>query len=483
MTVLAVARDLFAALDQQGVRYCHWKSNEHVAAGLSGHTDLDVLIDRRHAARGLEILGRCGFKRFEATVGMGYPAVEDHVALDQDSGRFLHCHLHYRLVAGERRFKGYRLPWEDLLLERRVWDAEHGLYVADPDFEILILLVRYAVKLRTLDVLRHALGRSFFLRRGFLAEYEWLRRRMHPQECLCLCTELLGSQASIALAPLLEGPPSLSALRRFRHAARAELETLRSHGRLAGTALQCGRTLAWVATRISRRYFRLPVPLRRTLPTGGVLVALVGGDGPAKSTLLRELTRVLRGKVDVFEVSLGRGRAARSSVRSPTGQGDGKHPSRSHVRGGEALGLIAWSLVRAREKRRRLWAAWRARNMGMVVIADGYPQARVPGLDGSPLLSGYADQSSKLLRWLSRREAVPYAWGDRHPPDILIRLNVPGRSSVTRPPEMALGEHERQSGSGGALTYPSGTRVVEIDADRPLAEVIQDVKAAVWNQL
>ena len=204
MTVLAVARDLFVALDQHGVRYCHWKSNEHVAAGLSGRTDLDILVDRRQAARALEILGRCGFKRFEATAGTGYPAIEDHIALYRDSGTFVHCHLHYRLVAGERRFKGYRLPWEDLLLERRVRDAEHGLFVADPSFEILILLVRSAIKLRTLDVLRHAGGRSYFRRRGFLAEYEWLRLRFDRRESLRLCTELLGEQASIALAPLLD---------------------------------------------------------------------------------------------------------------------------------------------------------------------------------------------------------------------------------------------------------------------------------------
>jgi hypothetical protein len=480
MSVLATARNLFAAFGEQGVRYCHWKSNEHVVAGLSGQTDLDVLIDRRHAARALEVLGRCGFKRFEGTTGMGYPAVEDHIALDQQSGMFVHCHLHFRLVAGDRRFKAYRLPWEDRLLERRVWDAEHGLYVADPSFEILILLLRFAIKLRTRDVLRHAGGRGFFGRRGFLEEYDWLRPRMDRRESLCLCTELLGEQAAIALAPLLDGPLSISGLRRFRRAASAELDSLRSHGRLAGTALQYGRTLAWVTAAVSRRHLRLPVPLRRTLPTGGVIVALLGvrSEGAA---VHRELTRVLRGKVDVFEVSLGPAHASKPDVADP----EKLHPRRRLRDAGavEALGLIAWALVRARQKRRRLRAAWRARNLGMVVIADGYPRTREPGLDEGPLLSSYAFHSSKVRRWLARQEARAYEWGDRHPPDIVIRFDVSPQDSAARTPEAVLDEHGPQPDEDGPPASPWGTCVIEIDADRPLVDVIKYVKGAVWNQL
>src|SRR5207244_779775 len=194
------------------------------------------------------------------------------------------------------------------------------------------------------------------------AEYEWLRPQIDRQESLCLCTELLGEQASMALAPILDGSPSLSGLRRFRHAARAELETLRSYGRLAGTALQWVRTLTRVAAAVSRRYLRLPVPLRRTLPTGGVVVALMGCNGSGKSSLPRELTRIFRAKVDVFEVSLGSG-------DGPTSRLDRSHRPLWKA-GLMALGQIAWGLVLAREKRRRLRAAWRARNLGMVVIAN-----------------------------------------------------------------------------------------------------------------
>src|SRR5690606_39950604 len=32
-------------LDRRGVRYAHWKSNEHLEDALRGETDLDLLVD------------------------------------------------------------------------------------------------------------------------------------------------------------------------------------------------------------------------------------------------------------------------------------------------------------------------------------------------------------------------------------------------------------------------------------------------------
>ncbi|HWL90278.1 MAG TPA: hypothetical protein VNP90_02835, partial [Actinomycetota bacterium] len=43
-TIPALAR-LLDDLADHGVRFCHWKSNEHLAAGLAGRTDLDLLVD------------------------------------------------------------------------------------------------------------------------------------------------------------------------------------------------------------------------------------------------------------------------------------------------------------------------------------------------------------------------------------------------------------------------------------------------------
>src|SRR5438270_13381260 len=78
---LLVADQLLDAMQDAGVTYCHWKSNEHVAAGLRGLTDLDLLVDRRQAMQVQAILTRTGFNRLTPAAGMGYPAIEDAIAL------------------------------------------------------------------------------------------------------------------------------------------------------------------------------------------------------------------------------------------------------------------------------------------------------------------------------------------------------------------------------------------------------------------
>jgi hypothetical protein len=490
---LAVGRRLFATFHAEGVRYCHWKSNEHVAQGTAGDTDLDILIDRRHAGPAQRLLAACGFKRFDATVGMGYPAIEDHIALDRDTGRLLHCHVHYRLVAGERHLKGYRLPWEDHFLDRRRWDEANQLFVADPDLEMLTLVVRYAVKLRARDVMAHRLGRSY-VRGGLQVEHEWLRSRLDPEASRQLCSELLGPKAAEAYGRMLAEGLTLAALRRFRSAARAELDSFRTYGSLTAVALQWARTAAWLGAGLNRRYLHLAQPLRRTVPAGGVLIALMGSDGSGKSTLRGELRRMLATKVDVAEIYFGSGDGPASLMRWPLRvarrardrlRGGSRHGVRKISREGKAMGfaLLVWGLVLAREKRQRLRSSWRARNRGMVVLADRYPQAQVMGFNDGPLLSHLAEHPSRVLRWLARREASVYQWADRHPPDLVVRLNVSPEVAVARKPEMTIEEVTRKVEAVRSLTYPCGTTVVDLDADRPLDEVRREVNWAVWSQI
>ena len=59
---LELIADLCKSLDAEGVRYCHWKSNESIARSASGENDLDLLVRRSDAERFEGILRRLGFK-------------------------------------------------------------------------------------------------------------------------------------------------------------------------------------------------------------------------------------------------------------------------------------------------------------------------------------------------------------------------------------------------------------------------------------
>ena len=162
MKAVAAAVNLFPALDAAGARYVHWKSNEHLQPALAAETDLDILFDRSQYRLVRRVLDECGFKPFLTTARTGYPGIEDHFALDPDTGRLVHCHAHFLLSAGARYLKGHRIPWEERFLATAHEDPSTGVRIADPNLELLTLLIRAAMKLRTRDRLAPILGRQAF---------------------------------------------------------------------------------------------------------------------------------------------------------------------------------------------------------------------------------------------------------------------------------------------------------------------------------
>ena len=119
--------NLFQALHQRGVRYCHWKSNLRLEKSLRGQTDLDLLVDRKDSQGFTQILDSHNIKPILAAPGKRYPDVEDYLGLDPVSGKLFHLHVHYQLVLGEQFVKNYRLPLEAHFLDSVQW--RHGVKV------------------------------------------------------------------------------------------------------------------------------------------------------------------------------------------------------------------------------------------------------------------------------------------------------------------------------------------------------------------
>jgi thymidylate kinase len=496
-----VALSLVRELERAGVAYCHWKSNEHLAEGLRGETDLDILVAREDRATAEAVLGRCNFKRFQPTPLMAYPAIEDYIALDPESARLVHCHTHFRLVAGEQHLKGHRLPWEHVLLARRVRDSETGVYVADANTEMLVLLVRLASKLRWRDSLLAAFGRPYF-RGGYAREYAWLRTRVDSTACVELCRELVGERAASAFRVLLEGPVTLRSVRRFRASAKPTLNLFRSRGYLQSRVLRWTREIAWLVAGVNRRLLRVAAPLRRTIPSGGLLVAFVGPDGSGKSTVTRAVARTFAVKIDVLLLYFGSGDGPTSLLRWPLrlaqrafertgllGRADSvrnaRAPGPAAPRRGALLSVARalWALALSLEKRRRLRTAWKARNRGLLVISDRYPQTQVLGFNDGPLLSNLSSHRLSMLRQLAAWERVPYEWAERYPPDLVIKLVVSPETALRRKPDTGAIEVQRRVEVLRALRYAPPTAVVEIDADQVVDRVIRDAARAVWARV
>jgi PST family polysaccharide transporter len=505
---LRVVRGLLARLHEADLAYCHWKSNEHLAAALDGLTDLDILVDRRRTADLQQILATCGFRRFAAPPLRAYPAVEDYLGFDHDSGRLVHLHLHYQLTLGQRHLKGYRLPWETRLLSTRILDPDHHAYVAGPAIELVLLLVRAALKLRARDRLRACFKRG---RKGAVGdlhrEFQWLRERVDDASVCETACGLLGPAAEVPLRRLLAEGPAPTLLRAFASAVRPQLDRHRTFGRLEAPRRALLRELQWLADAVNRRYLHRATPLRRVSPRGGTVVVLLGSDGSGKSTLARTLVAWLGTKLDVLPVYFGSGDGPPAFYRWPLllahrllrpalassrplqpcdnkGQADpGAADPATFKASLRAAARVLWALALSCEKRAKLRRMIRARNRGMIVVCDRFPQADIPGFNDGPLLAHWHTHAWRIGRALAAWEARPYAEAVLDPPDLVIKLAVSPEVALQRRPEMTLTEIRRRVSAVQSLDFPRSTRVVEVSGDVPLDDVALAGKRLLWDEI
>jgi thymidylate kinase len=462
---------LFRAFDAAGVRYCHYKSNQHLLPALAGDTDLDILLDARHARDAQVVLGATGYKRFDAKMAASYPAVEDYLGLDEDSGQLIHVHLYHRLLVGAPHLKGYQLQYQDGILDGRVRDEASGVYTTHPNQEMQLLLLRLTLKARWRDALRELLGRPF-LRGGALREYRWLQERIDPEELRRITAEQLGPRAGEMIGVLATKPPTLRQLHAFRACIASTLSRWSSYGALEALPTRLFREVAWLASGLNRRHLRLSWSLRRANPTGGRIIAILGPDGSGKSTIVKTLDKWLSWKLDVYPVYFGSGDGSASLLRLPLKLAKAalsrpRAPKEGAPTESGAMGLkrkvsparALWAVVLAWEKRAKLRRAVRARNRGMIVLCDRFPQTQVMGFNDGPLLAPWRESGSGLRKRLADWEYEVYERVRACAPDLAIKMDVPSEVAIARKPELV------------------------IDSTQPLESVLLQVKTAVWKKL
>lgn len=479
------------ALEQKGITYCHWKSNEHLAEALEGDTDLDVLFDPAQRVQMEMVLDECGLKRFRSTPLMQYNAIEDFIGFDMETAKIWHLHTHYRMTLGEKHLKGYTVnPWGKLILDNRRKD-ESGIYCSAYEDELILLLVRMAMKLRWRDN-----GRRIV--KDDKKEMSWLLERIDRIAIENRAKQFVGVEASSEIVRLLNGKElaKKGQLRKLHKLLLKELKLFTGYSSLGSWWMRHKREWFWLTGGIKRRKgINSFVANRRVSPNGGNVITFLGCDGAGKSTTLAYIKKELNKKLDVATIYFGSGDGSSSLLRKPMkmvakkvgGKGLGHSVEKEYSEKKKitfksrlySIAKVLWAVTLAKEKKAKIKDQTKARNNGLIVLTDRYPQTLYAGCSDGPLLSKYEGKGlmGKIAAW----EYRIYASAALNPPDLTVKLIVPTEVAIERKPEMTAEEIETKKKIVMGLNLSDNTLVV--DTSRPFEVTRAEILEAIWKIL
>ncbi|MCW3796984.1 hypothetical protein OMW55_04085 [Sphingomonas sp. BN140010] len=425
-----VALALFAALERNGIRYCHWKSNVRLDETLTGRGDIDLLVHPADAGHFQCVIAECGFKLTVSRAGLGHPGVFHAVALDPDSGRVLDLHAYHQMVSGDSYVKSYRFGIDEEFLAET--STLMGVRVPDPSAELVLFLLRILLKHTSLLEIRKVNAHYG----ECTSELAWLLERSDLDRAAILLAdwfptvpmrleELINRVGGRSVAPRVAAGMRLAwALRRTR--------------RIGHLAAACSRVWRLAGKYIGRKRARRPL----SLLAGGGFIALVGPKGTGKSTLTKLLAKQLGSKLAVEQIHFGKPPAnwatfvlrlltigARRLLLRKTADASlpvGQPSSRDH-----STWFVINKVLLALDRRRLLTRSMRQVASGTIVISDRCHVTNGTGMDGSAFDDrAIAGARSSLQRRLMEWERAIYHSLPR--PRLVLQLHVPLATALER---------------------------------------------------
>jgi thymidylate kinase len=469
------------------ILYCHWKSNANLARSTSGENDLDLLISRSNVQQFIRILIQLGFKQAFDPPFEQLPGVMNYYGYDWASRKFVHVHVHYQLILGHGATKNYRLPIERQFLESIIQDQLFNIPV--PEFEFIVLVIRLMIKHSTWDVI---LLENGDLSRTERQELLYLQERISQQkmtELLKISLPYIDESLFTQCIQSLTQKRSLLFHLKCGEALRRQLKTNARRTQFSDIFLKLWRRLDGG---IRRRLFYSST--KKHLGSGGLMIAIIGGDGSGKTTAINGLFEWLSEEFMIKKIHMGKPPwsvltiLVRGIVK--IGRSFGLYP---FMREGSEYTIntlspsfpgYPWLIREVCTARDRYLLYLRGRRFatnGGLVLCDRFPVWAVKIMDGPQVervTSG--TRKNKFIKYLARLEEKYYKQISL--PDLLIILRVDPEISVLRKTDETADSVRSRAGEIWNVDW-SKTPACIVDASRTKTEVLNDLKTLIWSYL
>lgn len=486
-TTLSTVLQLCKALEAERINYCHWKSNAALDRSASGDNDLDLLVSRADGRHFTEILYKLNFLEAQVPQEERLPGVRDFYAYDEASGRFVHVHAHSQLILGHDFTKNYHLPIERPYLDSAL---QGDLFrVPAPEFEFIVFVIRMILKHSTWDAILMRHGR---LSKSERRELEYLFSRISFGRVFAILDEHLpfvdGNLFKTCIGMLQPGCSFWTRIQTGQQ-LQTQLESCARRPQMTDLILKLWRRVEYPV--LDRLHLRT---LRKRMVNGGMMIAILGGDGSGKTSIVNELRRTFAEEFDVIQLHMGKPTWSLMTILI-----------RGAVKVGRSLGLYPFVkegtepsldtntpefpgypwLIRevctARDRYLEYKRAQRFATNGGLVICDRFPLPEIKIMDGAQVERvTVGHKSNRLLKFLAAVERHYYR--QIMHPDLLIVLRVDPEICVQRKTDETPESVRSRSAEIWNLDW-SETAAHVIDASRSKAPVMADVLNLVWAQL
>lgn len=479
--MLEICSTFFEYINIHNIRYCHWKSNSHLDKALEGRTDLDLLVHKEDKRKFNDALNKFDIKKINSPPEKRFPGLYDYLGFDQVTGKFIHLHVHYQLILGQKYIKNHHLPLECFFFNNLVLN-EKNIQIPIPELELFILIIRYCMKFDIVSFLHYIRKRQLFpidikneikllINQNNITDF----RRIIKESNLKISENKLMS----FINDFEKNTLNIKKVLKLRKYIFLKLKRFQRESGVRNN-------LKFLLINIVKFPYinKLFDHKKKTIGQKGKIYALVGADGSGKSTLIKDIKNWLAWKIEVKTIYLGIPKLKKLSCFSKMIKVTNlieksikfRPITKLFSRLKDEMSGCRWIFV-AQKRLEIIVAAQDYCKAGGSVISDRYPISDFNSMERPMDGPRIRKETTPVLLKKAIREEEYYSKFPQ--PDKIFVLQTDINELRKRKADLDINEHKKKADAINKMQ--NSENICIINGNKPYQNVLLDIKKKIWN--